>query len=479
MNAEVPALVHDAWRFAKEAQEEWASRSLRVRSQVIRRVAAEIAANSQNLVGTIERPATAAEILASEVLPLAEACKFAGRHMIKTLSTRSVRSGGAWWMGRITVQTHREPWGTILIIAPWNYPLLLAGAQALQAIAAGNAVLLKPSPGCEKISQVFADCCRRAGAPAGLIQVLPSDVQAAQAAITLGVDKVVLTGSAATGRIVLNSLADRLTPSTMELSGCDSVFVLPDADLSHLARCLAFALKLNHGATCIAPRRVFATAGQLSALLELLQSELGTSDARALRAPVFQQVRSLVRQAIERGASIAIGDADFTNESSSLEMRPTVMSRVTADMDLANADVFAPITSLIEVVSIKQALEVHRRCKYQLAASVFGDPVKAQQLGVQVSAGCVVINDIVVPTADPRVAFGGRGESGWGVTRGIEGLLEMTRLKVICTRRGKWLPHLDPKQSQNDKALEAILGLVHGSGLKTRMKALMQLIQSR
>ncbi len=479
MNAEVPASVHNAWCFAKEAQQEWVSRPLRVRSQVIGCVAGEIAANAQNLVAAVERPATEAEILASEVLPLAEACKFAARQLTKTLSPRDHRSGGAWWMGRITVQTLREPWGTILIIAPWNYPLLLAGAQAVQAIAAGNAVLLKPSPGCEKISEMFADCCQRAGAPAGLIQVLPSDVAAAQSAINLGVDKVVLTGSAATGRVVLKSLADRLTPSTMELSGCDSVFVLPDADLPHLARCLAFALKLNHGATCIAPRRIFATAGQQSVLLELLRSELANCDSRPLRAPVFQQVRALVRQALEKGASIAIGDSDFVNLSSPIEMRPTVMRRVTTDMDLANADVFAPITSLVEVESIPQALEVHRRCKYQLAASVFGDSVTAQRLAGQVSAGCVVINDIVVPTADPRVAFGGRGESGWGVTRGIEGLLEMTRPKVVCTRRGKWLPHLDPKQSKNAKALLAILGLVHGSSWRTRMKALMQLIQSR
>src|SRR5690606_29010790 len=143
-----------------------------------------------------------------------------------------------------------------------------------QALAAGNAVIVKPAEGCEPLLRRFAACVFSAGVPAQLLQILDSSVAAGQAAMEAGVDKVFLTGSAATGRAVLAQLSQRLTPATMELSGCDAVFVTDRADLTRVARCLAYALRLNGGATCIAPRRVFVSPTHEERLCQLLIEQL-------------------------------------------------------------------------------------------------------------------------------------------------------------------------------------------------------------
>jgi acyl-CoA reductase-like NAD-dependent aldehyde dehydrogenase len=470
----IDATVRKAHAEAIVVQRQWRDMLPATRFSTIGRVAAEICQSYNELAAAIGRPASHAEILASEVIPLAEACKFTSKRGSRILANRNYCGfPQAWWMGRIGVRIQLEPWGTVLILAPWNYPLFLAGSQTIQAIAAGNAVLLKPSPGCERVSELFCRCLVAAGIPQGLVQILPSDVEAGQCAMHLGIDKVVLTGSAATGRAVLKTLADRLTPSTMELSGCDAVFVLPDADLEKVARSVAYSLALNHGATCIAPRRIFLNSNQQPILIQLLSEHLANAVPLPVRPSIFLQVKDLIAEAISQGAVAVIGSPESASEEA---FRPTVLQNVKATMRVAAADVFAPISSLIQIQDMNQAIEMDSCCKYHLGASVFGSETQARKLANRIQAGNVAINDIVVPTADPRVAFGGWGNSGWGVTRGAEGLLEMARPKVIMTRRGKWMPHLDPKLASDPIVLGHILKLFHSRSVIQKLRSAMAIM---
>jgi len=382
---------------------------------------------------------------------------------------------GSWWMGRIGVSVRPEPWGLVLILAPWNYPLFLAGVQMIQAVAAGNAVLVKPSPGCERVTLLFRDCMTAAGIPKELVQVLPSDVEAGEAAIRLGVDKVVLTGSVGTGRQVLHMLADELTPSTMELSGCDAVFILPQADLKRAAKSIAFALKMNGGATCIAPRRIFVTAANKAALCDLLNEELNAAAQIVLRPQILAQARELISAAVAGGARLLTESHPDRIENFS----PTVLVDVQPKMRVAQADVFAPLASVIQVADMTEAVRIDANCPYHLGASVFGPEPHASYWAEQIQAGCVTLNDTLIPTADPRVSFGGRGHSGWGVTRGPEGLLEMTRLKVICERRGHWMPHFDRKVAGNQSVLTHLLKFFHGRTLSERIRNGLAFIRSQ
>lgn len=479
-SSEVPPNIEDivtkAKKAAIDAQRKWWNSASRDRFRAIFAISAELAQRSDDLVSAVKRPATPAEILTSEVFPLADACKFAAKQGPKILAPYSHQTLlGSWWMGRIGVSVRPEPWGIVLILAPWNYPLFLAGVQMVQAVAAGNAVMVKPSPGCEQVTLLLRECMTVAGIPEELVQILPSDVEAGEAAIRLGVDKVVLTGSVGTGRKVLHGLADNLIPSTMELSGCDAVFVLPQADLKRAAKSIAFALKMNGGATCIAPRRIFVTAENKASLCELLSEELNGDQPTSLRPQILAQANELISDALASGAR-RLNDRD--NELTK-EFFPTVLVDVQPKMRVAQADVFAPIASIIQVVDMTEAVRIDANCPYHLGASVFGPEPHASHWAEQIQAGCVTLNDTLIPTADPRVSFGGRGHSGWGVTRGPEGLLEMTRLKVICERRGRWMPHFDRKVASNQAVLTHLLKFFHARTLTERLQGGLAFIRSQ
>jgi acyl-CoA reductase-like NAD-dependent aldehyde dehydrogenase len=458
----------------KLGQTAWAARPLRERLRVVRAIRHGLAARSADLVRAVRRETSRpeAEILSSEIVPLADACRFLEREAPRLLATRRLGADGrpAWLTG-VESEVRREPLGLVLVIAPSNYPLFLPGVQTLQALAAGNAVLWKPGRGGLGAAEAFAALAAKAGLPGGLLTVLPESPEAAREAIAAGVDKVLLTGSAATGREVLAELARRLVPATVELSGCDALFVLPGADLERVAKAIRFGLALNGGATCIAPRRVFVPhelAPQLEERIAALATEL--PEIR-LDSETASRVRVLVAGAIEQGARLLAGTLDPSGG-----FHPMVIADALPSMHLLQEDLFAPVVSLVRVSGIEEALADAALCPYALGASVFGPAAVA--LAGRVQAGVVVVNDTIVPTADPRLPFGGRGASGFGATRGAEGLLELTVPKVVAIRRGRRLPHLEDPQPGDADLFRAWLSLAHGGGPRARLRGALDLARA-
>jgi len=249
---------------------------------------------------------------------------------------------------------------------------------------------------------LIARLLAEAGLPDGLLRVLDDSAAAGHAAVGSGeYDFVVLTGSSATGRAVLAQAAPLLLPAIMELSGEDPFVVLPGADAAYAAQALAFGLAFNAGNTCIAPRRVIVV---------------------------------WTMEAAFRAASAT----PFT---------------VAADAD--------------------EALALANGGGCALGAAVFGEPVAAaafarrlraaaRELAAQVRAGSVCINDLIVPTADPRLPFGGAGESGFGTTRGAEGLLALTRPQAIVTRRRPEWRHLAKLDENVAPMVAALLRAAYG-----------------
>jgi acyl-CoA reductase-like NAD-dependent aldehyde dehydrogenase len=261
--------VHQMLHAARQAQAVWAAQSLARRLRIMRRfrhlTARHATALASSVAGMSRR--TRPETLTVEVLPLLDACRFLERQAPAILAPQHYRSRGRpLWLSKLRLDVRREPLGIILVIAPSNYPLFLPGAQALQALTAGNAVLLKPGPNGSSSAMALAHHLTQAGLDRHLVGVLPESPAAARAAIAAGVDKVILTGSAATGSAVLADLAPQLIPAILELSGCDAAFVQANADLDLVVRALQFSLRLNGGATCIAPRRVFVARDRAAEL---------------------------------------------------------------------------------------------------------------------------------------------------------------------------------------------------------------------
>ena len=433
---------------ARVAGAAWAEAGLPARLGVVRRARRLMAGRATALARTIGRPV--ADTLVAEVLPLLEAARFLEREAPALLAARRLRGGRPAWLFGVTAEIRREPLGAVLILGPGNYPLFLPGAQALQALAAGNAAAWKPAAGGAAAAAAFAAAMREAGLPDGVLTVLGEED--GPAAVAAGFDKIVLTGSAETGVRVLEAAAARLTPTTMELSGSDAVFVLPGADLELVARCLAYGLRLNGGATCIAPRRVFVPREMAEALEGRLAPLLpGIADA-TVPAAVAERLERLLAKAVAAGARLHHAGRN----------RPAVLAEARAEMALLKQDVFAPWLALVPVADVEEALRLDLACPYRLGASVFGPGTAARAVAGRVRAGSVCVNDLIVPTADPRLPFGGAGRSGFGRTRGGEGLLAMTAAKTVSVRSGRFRPHLRPDGPDDARQFAAMIGLLHG-----------------
>jgi acyl-CoA reductase-like NAD-dependent aldehyde dehydrogenase len=461
---EVAETVRTQLEIARISQADWAAAPLPSRLKILQKLRLLIAADPRTLANTVGRD-NPAETLAAEVLPVLDACRFLETEAARILKEKTVgQRGRPMWLWGNSVVLRPEPLGVVLIIGPSNYPLMLPGIQLLQAIAAGNAVLVKPAANGSRAMQTLVSLAISAGLPEGMIQVLPECAEAATEAIRGGVDKVFLTGSADTGRAVNHELAESATPSVMELSGCDAVFVLEDADLNLVSDCLLFGLTLNNSQTCMAPRRAFANNQQADEILRLLKLKLATRTSESDRQttgsqPAISFAATKIREAVSSGAELVCGSLSNAAELSGVSL----LDHVTSEMSIAQADIFAPVLSFIRVESAEQALRENSRCPYALSATVFGSPARCQQFARLIPAGCVVINDMIVPTADPRVPFGGRGMSGHGMTRGEAGLLEMTQLKAIVATRRWFKPHLQSPTAADADVLEQLIRLEHAA----------------
>lgn len=460
----------------------WDAISTRQRCSIVASAAAMIAEAADDLVRLCasDQRTDPSETIAGELMPLCGALRFIGRRGPRILRPqRYGLIGRPPWLWGVHSTVRRVPHGRVLILGTWNYPLLLVGVQSGQALAAGNQVLVKPAIGSELATERMIGILHQAGVPTSHLQQLDSSTDSAIAAIDSGVDLIVLTGAASTGRRVLERAAGSLTPTIMELSGCDAVVVMPRADLQRTADAIGFGLNFNGGATCISPRRLIVEDSMADDLRETLGRRLLASAPATVHPQAREAAAQAIETAIARGAVDYLSHFDADSLRSAGQLRPLVLDRVDPGDAIAAADLFAPITSIIRVQRISDAVKIVNECPYRLAASIFGPQRPAHALADQLKVGTVVINDLLVPTADPRVPFGGRGQSGFGVTRGVEGLQAMTVPHVIGQRRGKLAPHLTPRKDSDFQTLMGALQLLYAGSLGQRLKGLRQILSAQ
>jgi acyl-CoA reductase-like NAD-dependent aldehyde dehydrogenase len=462
----------------RHAQAAWATVSLIQRLAVVRRFRHLLAEQGSSVAAAAD-PAgrrSAAEILTAEIIPLAEAARFLEREAAAILQPRRVGSQGRpLWLRGVTAKVRREPQGLILVIAPSNYPLFIPGVQVLQALVAGNAVLLKPGPNGSAAAREVARLLLTAGLPLHLFRVLPEFPEAAQTAIECGVDKVCFTGSAATGAQLLRQLAPHITPAVLELSGCDAVIVRADADLDLTVRALLFGLRLNRSETCIAPRRVLVARSVATEFEGRLTQALSGFPTTHCSPRQQERLRPLIHQALRQGAHLLAGKLLAGGEM----VGPLVLAGANKSSTLLREDIFAPLLTIQTVTDDEEAVAFANDCPYALGATIFSrDEIGARVLAPRLAAGVVLINDLIAPTADARLPFGGRKFSGFGLTRGPEGLLEMTTTKVVSVHRGRSRPHFDEPQAGQDALFLGYLRAAHGRSWWQRLTAFIEMCRT-
>jgi acyl-CoA reductase-like NAD-dependent aldehyde dehydrogenase len=322
----------------------------------------------------------------------------------------------------------------------------------------------------------LAQLLREAGLPPGLVTITSEDPGPVHDLIRRQADQVLLTGGLAAGQAILRTCAEAIVPATVELSGLDSFHVLAGADAARAASVLLYGLSLNQGRTCIAPRRIFVHRSVAPEFRKALRDRFLSQ--RAPASDLAPWVREEVDAALAQGATVLTG---AWADGEVMFQYPLILENVPPGSRLWTDDHFSPIGLLTEVESDDEAVRLDQACPLALGAAVFGpDLARASAFAHSLPAPVVTINDAIVPTGDPRLPFGGRRRSGFGSTRGAEGLLDLTIPRVV-TRRGakSWLPHLDAPRPDDEERFQHLLNLLHGRGWWSRLRSFGHLIRGR
>ncbi|HEX3147678.1 MAG TPA: aldehyde dehydrogenase family protein [Gemmataceae bacterium] len=465
------------------AQRAWADTSMRERLAVVRRLRHLFAEHAERLclATTQDVDRSADEVLGTDVLPSADALRFLERRAARILRPRHVPDRlRPWWLLGERETIHRRPHGIVGVIGTWNYPILLNAVPIAQTLVAGNGVLWKPSELSTTGSELLHELFLAAGFPADLFIRLPATREAGPALLETNIDHLVFTGSADVGRKIAIRCAERMIPTTLELSGCDALFVLDDADADLAARAAWFGVTLNLGQTCLAIRRAFVHRSRHDAFVEVLRRlvEPTRTEPLALMAQALQAER-LVGEAVQRGASVLGFNETPTALDDPPRFRPTILIGANPEMAICREASFAPLLGVIPFDNEDELIELSESCNFGLGASVFtSHPRRATRLAEQLRVGSVSINDVLVGTAHPAVPFGGVRHSGWGVTRGVEGLLAMTVPQVVTIRKGKFRPHYG--SGDNPAIAQTLRGLLawgHAARGRERRAGIRQMLR--
>jgi acyl-CoA reductase-like NAD-dependent aldehyde dehydrogenase len=481
-----PASIVEQTVRARAAQLSWAQTPLRERLRPVRILRHLLVTECNNLCAAVARDIGKAveETLGGDILPTADACRFLECRAASVLRPKRVPvSQRPLWLWGQGDTVYRRPRGVVGIIGTWNYPLFLNGVQIVQALTAGNAVVWKPSEVAPSSSAALLGLLRRAGFPGDLVQMLEPTRANGPALLEADVDHVVFTGAAATGRHIAARLGERLISSTLELSGCDALFVLADADVTLAARAVWFGATLNRGQTCVAARRAFVDRSVYPTFCETLRGLTATAHpARLALVSQVRQAERLIQEAITEGGRLLSETRPVSDAESDLIM-PAVVVEAKPEMTLCREASFAPVLAVLPCDGIENALQMEEQCPYALGASIFTrSPAQAKALTARLRAGMVAVNDVIVPTAHPATPFGGRSESGWGVTQGAEGLLEMTVPQVVSVRTDKFRPHYDLAEgkgvAQQGELLRGLLESGHSPALGQRLRGWRRLLRA-
>jgi acyl-CoA reductase-like NAD-dependent aldehyde dehydrogenase len=398
---------------------------------------------------------------------------WAGTHARKTLGSRRVKAG--MLAANHAAYLEYQPLGVVGVIGPWNYPVFTPMGSIAYALAAGNAVVFKPSEYTPAVGAWLA-AAWRAAVPdvADAFQVVTGYGETGAALCRAGVGKLAFTGSASTGKKVMAACAENLVPVLMELGGKDAMIVDDDADVVAAADAAVWGAMSNAGQTCIGIERVYATGAVydrfVAEVTEQVRKLRPGSDDEATYGPMTMAsqggiVRRHVQDAESAGGRIVRGDADpslFPNENF---LVPTVLLDVPEDSAAIREETFGPTLSIAKVRDAEEALERANATSYGLAGSVFAkSKARGLDLARRMRSGMTSVNSVLTFASVPALPFGGVGDSGFGRIHGEDGLKEFTRAKAI-TRQRVALPVNLMSFSRPASATDAVarvMGMIHG-----------------
>lgn len=459
---------------ARRAQEAWGLLPIGERAERVLRLRNAIVDRSEEIVDLLSRECGKPrhEALAHEVIPVADLATYFASRAEKLLAPRPIE---IHLLKYRRSYVHFAPRGVVALITPWNFPFSISMGDAICALLAGNAVVIKPSEVTPLIVQKAKEIWDAVGLPEDLFQVVHGYGPAGAALIDAGVDKVVFTGSVSTGKRVAALCGERLIPCTLELGGKAPLIACQDADVERTARAIVFGGFANLGQVCVSVERVYAHEQIHDRLLERvvgLVNELRhgdpsteTVDVGAITFPrQIDVAEAHVRDALEKGAEVRTGGKRRNGPGTYFE--PTVIAKCNHDMTVMTEEIFGPIVPFMQVGSEEEAIALANDSHLGLNAYVFTrDGDRGARIAEKVRAGSVVVNDVLLNHAMPETPFGGVKQSGIGRIHGEDALRDMSEARHVNTNRipapardPLWFPYTPEAFRWLSKATRAMFG---------------------
>jgi succinate-semialdehyde dehydrogenase/glutarate-semialdehyde dehydrogenase len=446
-DAEVRAAVDRA----RQAQPQWDELGVGKRTEILRRFQRSLHSKKRQIAELITREAgkPCGEALSTEILVVLDAARFLIHHAFHLLRPEPVPHGNfIMWtkQGRLL----REPYGVIGIIAPWNYPFSTPASESLAALVAGNAVVLKPSEFTPLAALELEALLHEAGVPESIFQTVAGDGATGAALVDSPLDKLVFTGSVATGKRIAQAAAARLLPVVLELGGKDPMIVLEDVDLDVASSAAVWGAFMNAGQTCISVERCYVQRRIYEPFLDacvrktrLLRVGNGMDPATDVGPMIHERqlhtVESHVEDARARGARVLCGGERMGWLGPNF-YAPTVLADVTHEMPIMREETFGPVLPVMAFDNENEAVALANDSDFGLAASVWTrDTARGKALAARIQAGTVMVNDVASCFGISEAPHGGVKASGLGRTHGRWGLEEMVRLKYVDADYIPWM----------------------------------------
>lgn len=395
---------------------------------------------------------------------------WAAKNAAKVLGPRRVSSG--LLMTDQSASLEYRPLGVVGVIGPWNYPVLTPIGSIGYALAAGNAVVFKPSEYTPGVGVWLADAFAQTVGH-DVLQVVTGLGATGAALCTSGVNKLAFTGSTATGKKVMAACAQTLTPVVIEAGGKDSIIVDADADVAAAADAALWASMSNAGQTCIGMERAYVHERVYDDFIREIKKKAENlrAEPEGKLGPITMPsqvgvIQSHIEDAVARGAEFVVGDANAIGQRF---IQPVILTDVPEDSLAVQEETFGPTLTVKKVADMDEAIELTNATRYGLGASIFSGS-HGVELARRVRSGMASVNSVLAFAAVPALPFGGVGDSGFGRIHGADGLREFSYAKAITRRR---MPTLLPaltfeRKKTTERVMHRTITLLYGRGAEPR-----------
>jgi acyl-CoA reductase-like NAD-dependent aldehyde dehydrogenase len=457
---------------ARRAQPAFEALGFAGRAAIMRRALSLLLAQQERILEVItgETGRSRMESILMELFPACDSLAYYAKHAERLL--RDETPALHLLKNKRLVISYR-PLGVVGIITPWNGPFVLSLNPTVQALMAGNSVVLKPSEVTPFSGKLVGELFAEAGLPPDVLSVLEGDGSTGAALVEAGVDKISFTGSVATGRKIGEACGRNLIPCTLELGGNNPMIVCSDADVPRAAKGCVFGAFLNAGQFCCATARVYVVESVADAFTQhvvdyvksLKQGRSGEFDlGPAIWPKQIDTVERHVKDALERGATLLTG-GKRNAALGELFFEPTVLTDVTPEMLLMREETFGPVLPIVRVKDDAEALRLANQSAYGLAATLWtSDADNALRLSKAIETGSVCVNDSSLTYGVHEAPFGGRKQSGLGQVHGPGGLKGYCFAQSIVLERWRfrqeeaWYPYTRDKANAMQKVMHWLWG---------------------